>query len=72
MCVKTYIQRILIVCLGINDFLFRLFQQYPCAILPMANQIIKRLSPTIRKMDFGLEWAMAEGGKALFVYESSN
>ncbi|XP_035703009.1 neuropathy target esterase sws-like [Folsomia candida] len=45
----------------------RLFQQYPCAILPMANQIIKRLSPTIRKMDFGLEWAMAEGGKALFV-----
>ncbi len=45
----------------------RLFQQYPTAILPMANQIIRRLSPIIRRMDFAIEWALAEGGKALFV-----
>lgn len=46
---------------------YSLFKKYPRSIYKMANQIIKRLSPTIRRMDFGVEWALAEGGKALFV-----
>lgn len=34
--------------------------------------MVRRMSPLVRQIDFGLEWMLVEAGKALYRYENEN
>lgn len=38
----------------------------PTVVLSVANNVVKRMSPFVRQIDFALEWNLIESGSALF------
>jgi len=47
------------------DF-YALLREYPNVVLPVAYEIIKRLSLFVRNIDFALDWMVIDAGKSLY------
>lgn len=43
-------------------------REYPNVALPVAYEIIKRLSSFVRNIDFALDWMVIDAGKSLYRY----
>ena len=50
--------------------IFRLMREYPKVVLPVAYEIIKRLSSFVRNIDFALDWMVIDAGKSLYRYDN--
>ena len=47
----------------------RILSEHPIAVCGIANDLVRRLSPFVRQVDFALDWTELEAGKALYRYE---
>ena len=45
---------------------YAIMRQKPQVVLSAAHLLVKRLSPFVRQIDFGLDWVLIESGRALF------
>eukprot|EP00794_Sanderia_malayensis_P015962 gene15962-17568_t len=58
-------QRSFVVIISKLDF-YNLMMHHPRVVIPVAFEIIKRLSSFVRNIDFALDWVMIDGGKSLY------
>lgn len=45
---------------------YELIGKYPHMCLELSNQVVKRLSPFVRQIDFALDWVHYESGRAIY------
>ena len=46
-----------------------IMSQQPYAVCGLAYDLVQRLSPIVRQIDFALDWMELEAGRALYKYE---
>ena len=46
--------------------LHRILSEHPVAVCGIAIDLVRRLSPFVRQMDFAIDWTDLEAGKALY------
>ena len=46
----------------------RILSEHPLAVCGIAVDLVRRLSPFVRQMDFALDWMELEAGRALYRY----
>lgn len=50
----------------VTSFYFSIMSEHPKAICGLAYDLVQRLSPIVRQMDFALDWMELEAGRALY------
>lgn len=46
--------------------IYEIIGKYPHVSLKLAHQVVKRLSPFVRQIDFALDWSHVESGRAIY------
>ena len=47
---------------------YSLLLEQPSVVIPVAYEIIRRLSSFVRNIDFALDWMVIDAGKSLYRY----
>jgi len=47
---------------------FSIMSEQPQAVCGLAYDLVQRLSPVVRQIDFALDWMELEAGRALYKY----
>ena len=47
-------------------FIFSIMKSYPKVVLSVGHTVVNRMSPFVRQIDFALDWAQIEAGRAVY------